>query len=138
MLEVGYLHIDNPIAVISSYDQPQSNNGAGLVLLDGFDLDEVPLKKMDDSLADRKRLARRGAFGLSATCSKDEPLLEAARLASRNLCLLDLKLSKIRDTKRLLQLIPNLKRCGVTLSIRIGRKILPMISCKSSTRPIWI
>jgi len=107
-------------------------------LLDGFDLDEVPLKKMDDSLADRKRLARRGAFGLSATCSKDEPLLEAARLASRNLCLLDLKLSKIRDTKRLLQLIPNLKRCGVTLSIRIGRKILPMISCKSSTRPIWI
>ena len=119
MLEVGYLHIDNPIAIISSYNQPASNNAAGLFLLDGFDLDEVPLAKMEDCLADRKRLGKRGAFGLSATCSQDEPLLEAARLASRNLCLLDLRLPKIRDKTRLLQLIPGLKRCGVTLSLRI-------------------
>ena len=119
MLEVGYLHIDNPIAIISPYNQPASNNAAGLFLLDGFDLDEVPLAKMEDCLADRKRLGKRGAFGLSATCSQDEPLLEAARLASRNLCLLDLRLPKIRDKTRLLQLIPNLKRCGVTLSLRI-------------------
>lgn len=119
MLEVGYLHIDNPIAIISSYNQPTSNNAAGLFLLDGFDLDEVPLAKMEDCLADRKRLGKRGAFGLSATCSQDEPLLEAARLASRNLCLLDLRLPKIRDKTRLLQLIPGLKRCGVTLSLRI-------------------
>jgi len=118
MLEVGYLHIDNPIAVISSHNKPDFNNAAGLLLLDDFDLDEVPLDEMQASL---EKISEKGtgAFGLSATCSRDEPLLEAARLASRNLCLLDLRLSKIRDPIRLLELIPLLKRCGVTLSLRI-------------------
>lgn len=121
MLEVGYLHIDNPIAVISSHNHPDFNDAAGLLLLEGFDLDEVPLEEMQASLEtiSRKAGRRTGSFGLSATCSQDEPLLEAARLASRNLCLLDLRLSKIQDHIRLLQLIPRLKRCGVTLSLRI-------------------
>jgi putative methanogenesis marker domain 9 len=121
MLEVGYLHIDNPIAVISSHNKPDYNDAAGLLLLDDFDLDEVPLEEMQASLETISQKARKGtgAFGLSATCSRDEPLLEAARLASKNLCLLDLRLSKIRDPIRLLELIPRLKRCGVTLSLRI-------------------
>ena len=121
MLEVGYLHIDNPIAVISSHNQPDFNNAAGLLLLDGFDLDEAPLEEMQASLEKMGENAGKGtgAFGLSATCSRDEPLMEAARLASKNLCLLDLRLSKIRDPIRLLELIPRLKRCGVTLSLRI-------------------
>jgi putative methanogenesis marker domain 9 len=121
MLEVGYLHINNPIAVITSHYQPDFNDSAGLLLLEGFDLDEVPLEEMQASLETISRNARKGsgAFGLSATCSQDEPLLEAARLASRNLCLLDLRLSKIQDPIRLLELIPRLKRCGVTLSLRI-------------------
>jgi hypothetical protein len=107
MLEVGYLHIDNPIAVISSHNQPDFNNAAGLLLLDGFDLDEVPLDEMQASLEKINENVGKGtgAFGLSATCSSDEPLVEAARLASQNLCLLDLKLSKIRDPIRLLELI---------------------------------
>jgi hypothetical protein len=87
MLEVGYLHIDNPIAVISSHNQPDFNNAVGLLLLDGFDLDEVPLEEMQSSLERISQKARKGtgAFGLSVTCSRDEPLLEAARLASPNL-----------------------------------------------------
>ncbi|MFZ3149409.1 MAG: methanogenesis marker 9 domain-containing protein [Methanothrix sp.] len=121
MLEVGYLHIDNPVAVISSHNKPDFNNSAGLLLLDDFDLDEVPLDEMQASLETIRLKAGKGtgAFGLSATCSQDEPLLEAARLTSKNLCLLDLRLSKIRDPIRLLELIPRLKRCGVTLSLRI-------------------
>ena len=121
MLEVGYLHIDNPIAVISSHNQPDFNNAAGLILLDGFDLDEAPIAQMQASLEKMGENAgkAKGAFGLSATCSIDEPLMEAARLASKNLCLLELRLSKIRDPIRLLELIPRLKRCGVTLSLRI-------------------
>jgi tRNA-dihydrouridine synthase B len=118
MLEVGYLHIENPIAVISSHNHPDFTNRAGLLLLDGFDLDEVPLDEMQASL-DKISEKGIGAVGVSATCSRDEPLMEAARLASRNLCLLDLKLSKIHDPIRLLELIPRLKRCGVTLSLRI-------------------
>ncbi|MCX6672528.1 MAG: methanogenesis marker 9 domain-containing protein [Methanothrix sp.] len=118
MLEVGYLHIDNPIAVITSHNQPVFNNAAGLLLLDDFDLDEVPLDEMQVGL---EKISQKGtgAFGLSVTCSCDEPLLEAARLASKNLCLLDLRLSKVRDPIRLLELIPRLKHCGVTLSLRI-------------------
>ena len=87
-------------------------------MLDGFDLDEVPLDEMQSSLEKFKENGT-GAFGLSATCSHDEPLMEAARIASRNFCLLDLRLSKIPEPVRLLELIPRLKRCGVTLSLRI-------------------
>ena len=123
MLEVGYLHIDNPIAIISSHKHPETGVAAGLLLLDGFDLDDVSLQKMQESIesysALEKDASKARAMGICATCSRDEPLLEAAKLASRNLCLLDLRLSKIRDPIRLLELIPRLKRCGVTLSLRI-------------------
>ena len=120
MLEVGYIHIDNPIAIISSHNQ-SLNRDVGLLLLDVFDLDEVSLTEMEACLdnlnLDEKNETR--AFGFCVTCSQDEPLLEAAEIASRKLCLLDLRLSKIRDPVRLLQLIPRLKQCGVTLSVRI-------------------
>jgi putative methanogenesis marker domain 9 len=132
MLEVGYLHIDNPIAVISSQNHPEFSNAAGLLLLDGFDLDEVSLEDMQAGLVRMKAgrakgermdgdkgSTEKGAIGISVTCSRDEPLLEAARLASQNLSLLDLRLNKIHDPVRLLELIPRLKRCGVTLSLRI-------------------
>ena len=123
MLEVGYLHIDNPIAIISSHKHPETGVAAGLLLLDGFDLDDVSLQKMQESIesynAVEKDALKTRAMGICATCSRDQPLLEAAKLASRNLCLLDLRLSKIRDPIRLLELIPRLKRCGVTLSLRI-------------------
>ena len=123
MLEVGYLHIDNPIAIISSHKHPETEVAAGLLLLDGFDLDDVSLQKMQESIESYSAAEKDGlkirAMGICATCSRDEPLLEAAKLASRNLCLLDLRLSKIRDPIRLLELIPRLKRCGVTLSLRI-------------------
>jgi putative methanogenesis marker domain 9 len=88
-------------------------------MLDGFDLDEIPLTDVEACLNDRHHPVQGGAVGLSVTCSQDEPLLEAGKLASRMLCLLDLKLNKIRDPIRLLELIPRLKRCGVTLSVRI-------------------
>lgn len=88
-------------------------------MLDGFDLDDVPLAEMESCLLKMKEHGRRRSVGVSVTCSRDEPLLAAARIANRNLCLLELRLSKIRDPVRLLELIPSLKRCGVTLSLRI-------------------
>ena len=119
MLEVGYLHIDNPIAVISSYNQSASESKAGLRMLDGFDLDDVSLNEMESRLDVMLKTGSSGAVGISATCSRDEPLLGAARIASRRLCLMELRLTKIRDAIRLLELIPLLKRTGVTLSVRI-------------------
>ncbi len=121
MFDVGYLHIDNPIAVITSHNQPINGPGSGLLLLDGFDMDEISIKEMESCLDkfDKNKKNGGGPLGFSVTCSRDEPLLEAAKLACRKLCLLDIRLSKIRDPVRLLELIPDLKRCGVTLSLRI-------------------
>jgi len=50
MLEVGYLHIDSPIAVISPHSHPETGVATGLVLLDGFDLDDISLQKMRSAL----------------------------------------------------------------------------------------
>ena len=147
MVEVGYLHIDSPIAVISSNNRPETDNAVGLILLDGFDLDVVSPSQIQSRLSDvkqrlrewregranfpdihdgqraeekeAKKLRRDAALGLCATCSEDGPLLDAARIAAQNLCLLELKMSSIRDPIRLLELIPILKRSGVTLSLRI-------------------
>ncbi len=119
MLEVGYLHIDNPIAVISSFHQSASESKAGLRMLDGFDLDDVPLSEMESCLDGLLKSEPEGAVGISATGSQDEMLLAAARIASQRLSLLELRLSKIRDPIRLLELIPRLKHTGVTLSLRI-------------------
>lgn len=149
MVEVGYLHIDNPIAVISSQNRLESDNSAGLILLDGFDLDVVSPSQIQSRLNDAKKKLQEWkqersnfpdihdgqgtkgkqpgerkhshfvALGLCATCSEDGPLLETARIAAQNLCLLELKMSSIRDPIRLLELILLLKRSGVTLSLRI-------------------
>lgn len=149
MVEIGYLHIDNPIAVVSPQSRPETDSSAGLILLDGFDLDLVSLSQIQSRLNDVKQKlsvwregrpslpniydgqgakgeesGERGqprsvSLGLCATCSEDGPLLEAARIAAQNLCLLELKMSSIRDPIRLLELIPLLKRSGVTLSLRI-------------------
>ncbi len=116
MLEVGYLNLDNPIAIISSYRRPASNGSAGLLLLDGFDLDQVSLNEVESSL---KSVDTKAAIGFSITCSKDEPVIDAARLASRNLYLLDLNLSETDEKARFLDLVPKIKRCGTTLSVRI-------------------
>lgn len=118
MLEVGYLNLDNPIAIISSYKNPQSNGSAGLFMLDGFDLDEMSVLEIDNSLKNASNLYSHSALGISVTCSDDEPIVEAARIASKNLCLLELNLSKIKDRVRLTELVSRIKRCGTTLSIR--------------------
>jgi putative methanogenesis marker domain 9 len=116
MLEVGYLNLDNPIAIISSYRRPASNGSAGLLLLDGFDLDEVSMPEVESTL---KKVDTKAAIGFSVSCSDGGPIIEAARLASRNLHLLDIDYSGNENKAGLMDLIPKIKRCGTTLSVRI-------------------
>jgi putative methanogenesis marker domain 9 len=116
MLEVGYLNLDNPIAIISSYRRPASNGSAGLLLLDGFDLDKISMSEVESSL---EKVDTKAAIGFSVSCSDGAPIIEAARLASRNLYLLDLNISEADKGDMLLDLIPKIKRCGTTLSVRI-------------------
>lgn len=92
-------------------------------MADGLDLDRVPVSEAEACLERMNGLGRRGSCGLSVTCSSDGPLLEAARLAGRNLCLLELQ--RICDPGRLSSLITRLKRSGVMLALRIRPEDLP-------------
>jgi putative methanogenesis marker domain 9 len=116
MLEVGYLDLESPIAVISPYGKPCSNGSAGLLLIDDIDLDKISISEIESGLAE---IDSQSAIGLSVSSSEDAPLMDAARFASRNLFLLDLNLSRSKDRTRLLDLIPKMKRCGTTISARI-------------------
>jgi putative methanogenesis marker domain 9 len=112
MLEVGYLRLKSPITVISS--RPfQFNGSAGLLILEGFNLDETALSGVESSL---KEMGTPSALGISVKGS-EETLLEAARFAARNLYLLELDLSGARMSN-LFDLVRRIKSCGTTLSVR--------------------
>ncbi|NPV62551.1 MAG: methanogenesis marker 9 domain-containing protein [Methanotrichaceae archaeon] len=116
MLEVGYLDLKSPIAVISPYGKPCSNGSAGLFLIDDINLDKTSISEIESSL---KGIDSKSAIGLSVSSSQDERLMDAARFASQNLFLLDLNFGRNRDWNRLLAVLPRIKRCGTTISARI-------------------
>jgi len=116
MLEVGYLDLESPIAVISSYGKPCSNGSAGLFLIDDINLDKISISDIESGL---NKIHAGSAVGLSVSSSKESPLMEAARFASQNLFLLDLNLCKSGCRGGILDLIPRMKRCGTTVSARI-------------------
>lgn len=128
MLEVGYLNLDNPIVIISSNhdfhapcDSGEFNGSAGLLMFDGLDLDKVSITEIEAYL---KETDTPSALGFSVKCSKDEPLIEAARFAARNLYLMELDASDEMDEGRLSVLIGKIKRCGTTLSVKTAPKML--------------
>lgn len=134
MLEVGYLDLDNPIAITCSNndfrgdhiaggpDDPQQfSRSAGLLILDKIDLDEVPLAEVEATLNGIKTA---NSLGFSVKCSKDEPLMEAARMAARNLYLLELDALEGLDEGRLQDLVERIKRCGTTLSAKLSPGML--------------
>ena len=114
MLEVGYLHLSNPVAVVASYRHPGSNGHAGLVLLEEIDLDRMAIVELKPLL----EMEMGSAMGLSVSCSQEGPLLEAAGFASKNDCLLELRLTEMSQ-ERILDLIAQIKRCGTALSLRL-------------------
>jgi tRNA-dihydrouridine synthase B len=139
MLEVGYLNLDNPIAVTCSNndlhsshdsqvhhdseicDYSKFNGSEGLLILDDIDLDEVSLSMVETSLNEIKTAS---SLGFSVRCSKDEPLMEAARFAAKNLYLMELDVQAGMQIERLYDLIMKIKRCGTTLSAKLSPEML--------------
>ncbi len=62
MLEIGYLDLDNPIAIVTPYQDPDLRDGPGLVLLDGIDLDLISVQDLESALDE---LHFSSALGLS-------------------------------------------------------------------------
>jgi tRNA-dihydrouridine synthase B len=117
MLEIGYVNLDNPIAIITSYQDSDPDEEAGLILLDGIDLDRTSVQDVE-AILDELHVA--STIGIAVHSSKDRPLLDAARLACRRLCLLELDFSESLEMDRLKDLIHKIKKCGTTLSLRIN------------------
>jgi len=117
MLQVGYISLDSPIAIISSEEGRGKYNGsASLLIIDRFDLDVEPLSDVESAM---KNAGTTSSLGFSVKCSNDEPLIEAARFAGKNLYLMDLDFSREFDPERSLDLVKRIKRCGTTLSVRV-------------------
>jgi putative methanogenesis marker domain 9 len=114
MLEVGNLHLSNPVAVVASYRHPGSNGHAGLVLLEEIDLDRMAIDELEPLL----KMEVGSAMGLSVSCSQEGLLLQAASLASKHGCLLELRLVDMGQ-ERILELIPQIKGCGTALALRL-------------------
>ena len=134
MLEVGYLNIDNPIAITCSnedfddnrdfHEKAKSNrfNGfAGLLIIDDINLDEVPLPDVEATLNEIKTSS---TLGFSVKSSKDEPLMEAARFAVKNLYLMELDARSGMSAVRLSDLVKRIKKCGTTLSAKLSPEML--------------
>jgi putative methanogenesis marker domain 9 len=119
MLKIGYLNLDNPIAIISKESdfrdldsQASPNGSAGLVMLGRFNLDEVDPSEMKATL-DRHRTP--SALGFSTVGGELEDLLEVAEMAAEEGRLMEVELSR---TDGIIGLVREIKSSGAALSVR--------------------
>jgi len=61
MLQVGYLSLDSPVALISPQDEDSSTD-AGLVILGGFDLDQSSPEEICELLTSKNLSGRAGSL----------------------------------------------------------------------------
>ena len=132
MLEVGYLSLSSPVAVVLPWHGLKSGFG-GLFLLESFDLDRTSLEEIEEALrAQRGGLGdsrdtgkdKAAPLGFSIRSSEDGPVMDAARMAGKNLYLLEIDFSDEDDPERMKDLVSKIKSCGTTLSIRVKPEIL--------------
>ncbi|HWQ19889.1 MAG TPA: methanogenesis marker 9 domain-containing protein [Methanotrichaceae archaeon] len=119
MLKIGYLVLDNPIAITSSDHQFKADcsGSAGLIIAGGIDLDELSISDLESSI---KAIDTTSAIGFSVACSRDEPIIEVARLAKKSRSLLELDFtSEKMDLGRLPDLVQSMKKLGATVSVRV-------------------
>jgi len=120
MLKVGYLNLDNPVVVISpngGSGELRSFDGTGLLMLNGFDPEEVLTSEIKAKLEKAKGTS---PLGFSVTGDNPERIAEAAQMAAEGgyLFEIDLSSSPKLSFNSLLHLIKSLKATGAVLSIR--------------------
>lgn len=117
MLQVGYLSLNSPVALVASQnaDYPLE---VGLLILSDLDLDRLSPEEIR-SLLIAKRIP--GRAGFSVRSNSQDLLQKAAVIAAENRCLMELDLTGYDsvDGKGLSALVRRLKRHHVTLSARI-------------------
>jgi len=139
MLKIGYLNLNNPLAIVSSNGSPDRssdglsdestndspkdssnlaglNGSAGLVMLGSFNLDQVALSEIKEAL---DRLHTRSALGFSTSGGSIQDLAEAGRMAAEEGLLMEVELSKRDD---LPGVVGAVKSSGAALSVRVGSR----------------
>jgi putative methanogenesis marker domain 9 len=113
MLKIGYLNLDNPIAIISSeLDVSSLNGSAGLIMLGPFNLGEVAPSEIKRAL-DRRRPP--SVVGFSVVGDGLEDLMETAKMAASDGRLLEVELAR---QDGIVDLAREIKTSGATLSVR--------------------
>ncbi|HII05804.1 MAG TPA: methanogenesis marker 9 domain-containing protein [Methanotrichaceae archaeon] len=116
MLKIGYMNLDDPVAIISpngSRNLGSFNGSAGLIMLGRFNLDEVTPSEIKMAMDQRRT---RSALGFSTVGGKLEDLTETAKMAAQEGRLMEVELPLTDGTADLVKAIKN---SGATLSVRV-------------------
>ncbi len=115
MLKIGYLNLENPIAIISAELDVSGLNGssAGLTMLGPFNLDEVAPSQIKRAL-DRRRPS--SLMGFSIGGGELEELMETAKMAASDGRLMEVELAR---GDGIVELAREIKSSGATLSVRV-------------------
>lgn len=115
MLKIGYMNLDDPVAIISpngSRNLGSFNGSAGLIMLGRFNLDEVTPSEIKMAMDQRRT---RSALGFSIVGGKLEDLTETAKMAAQEGRLMEVELP-LKDG--IADLVRAIKNSGATLSVR--------------------
>lgn len=116
MLKIGYIKLDDPVAIISpngSCNLGSFNGSAGLIMLGRFNLDEVTPSEIKLAMDQRRT---RSALGFSIVGGELEDLAETAKMAAQEGRLMEVELP-IKDG--IADLVRAIKNSGATLSVRV-------------------
>jgi putative methanogenesis marker domain 9 len=116
MLKIGYINLDDPVAIISpngSRNLGSFNGSAGLIMLGRFNLDEVTPSEIKMAMDQRRT---RSALGFSIVGGELEDLAETAKMATLEGRLMEVELP-LKDG--IADLVRAIKNSGATLSVRV-------------------
>lgn len=116
MLKIGYMNLDDPVAIISpngSRNLGSFNGSAGLIMLGRFNLDEIAPYEIKMAMDQRRT---RSALGFSTVGGKLEDLTETAKMAAQEGRLMEVELPLTDGTA---DLVRSIKNSGATLSVRV-------------------
>ncbi|MGC9515728.1 methanogenesis marker 9 domain-containing protein [Methanocrinis sp.] len=118
MLKIGYLKLNNPLAIISSDGSGylgSFDGSAGLIMLGRFNLDEISPSEIKRAI---DRVSTRSARGFSVVGGGLEELAEAAEMAAREGHLMEVELPR---NEGICDLVGPVKNAGAVLSVRASR-----------------
>jgi len=126
MLKIGYLDLDNPIAIISSNNRFESlrsfGDFAGLMMLSSFNLKNTSLPELEKAISEANTTS--SAIGFSVIAWNRESIIQAAKLAVKERCLLEMDCTPFSKLDQVVDMIKDVKGVGATLSVKIKPQII--------------